>query len=95
MRGEGVLLSAPEDEPRATDYCVFCGESPQSGAHYWHHSYLDPWHHSYLDPRRLSADQLRAAVVARMLGPERSLKMSDQVDLVVAMLGLPECWWER
>lgn len=30
------------DEPRTTDYCAQCGESPDSGTHQFGHDYVDP-----------------------------------------------------
>ena len=39
----GVDMAAPYTEPKTTDYCVVCGESPQSGSHLPHgHLYVDP-----------------------------------------------------
>ena len=29
-------------DPKTTDYCVVCGESPDSGAHLFGHDYVDP-----------------------------------------------------
>ena len=40
----GVDPAAPYSEPKTTDYCVRCGESPDSGSHL-------PTGHDYIDPR--------------------------------------------
>lgn len=39
----GVDMATPYTEPKTTDYCVRCGESPESGSHLASgHDYIDP-----------------------------------------------------
>ncbi len=42
------IVDAMLDEPKTTDYCRKCGESPESATHYG----LGPSPHSFEDPRR-------------------------------------------
>lgn len=40
--GEHVRSYPVNSEPRTTDYCLDCGESPESGTHVFKHEYKDP-----------------------------------------------------